>query len=74
MFKSLPLAVWHGLSDVTLAEAMENRASVRRFCGPAACEATPERGRTTNTAHTLRTRAMPLCVGDGPQPSAGSTR
>lgn len=43
MFKALLLAVWYDLSDVKLAEALEDRASFRRFCGFAAREATPER-------------------------------
>jgi IS5 family transposase len=43
MFKALLLAVWHDLSDVKLAEAQEDRASFRQFCGFAAHEATPER-------------------------------
>lgn len=43
MFKALLLAVWHDLSDVKLAEALEDRASFRRFCGFAGNEATPER-------------------------------
>ena len=30
MFKALLLAVWHDLSDVKLAEALEDRASFRR--------------------------------------------
>jgi IS5 family transposase len=37
------LASWHDLSDVTLAEALDDRASFRRFCGFAAHEPTPER-------------------------------
>lgn len=37
------LAVWHDLSDVRLAEALDDRASFRRFCGFARAEATPER-------------------------------
>lgn len=43
VFKALLLAVWHDLSDVKLAEALEDRASFRRFCGFAASEGTPER-------------------------------
>lgn len=43
MFKALLLSVWHDRSDVKLAEALEDRASFRRFCGFAAHEATPER-------------------------------
>ena len=43
LFKALLLAVWYDLSDVKLAEAIEDRASFRRFCGFASDEPTPER-------------------------------
>ena len=43
LFKALLLAVWYDLSDVKLAEALEDRASSRRFCGFASDEPTPER-------------------------------
>src|SRR5215212_3862822 len=43
IFKALLLAVWYDLSDVKLAEALDDRASFRRFCGFAAEEPTPER-------------------------------
>lgn len=43
LFRALLLATWHDLSDVRLAEALEDRASFRRFCGFAAHERTPER-------------------------------
>ena len=43
LFKALLLSVWYDLSDVKLAEALDNRASFRRFCGFAAHEPTPER-------------------------------
>ncbi len=43
LFRALLLAIWHDLSDVKLAEALEDRASFRRFCGFSATEATPER-------------------------------
>ncbi len=43
MFRALLLSVWYDLSDVRLAEALDDRASFRRFCGFAANEATPER-------------------------------
>lgn len=43
MFRALLLSVWYDLSDVKLAEALDDRASFRRFCGFAANEATPER-------------------------------
>ena len=43
LIKALLLAVWYDLSDVKLAEALDDRASFRRFCGFAAHEPTPER-------------------------------
>lgn len=43
LFRALLLATWHDLSDVRLAEALDDRASFRRFCGFATHEATPER-------------------------------
>lgn len=43
MFKALLLAVWYDLSDVKLAEALDDRASFRRFCGFSRSEPTPER-------------------------------
>lgn len=43
LFRALLLATWHDLSDVRLAEALDDRASFRRFCGFAASEPTPER-------------------------------
>jgi len=33
MFKALLLSVWQDLSDMKLAEALDDRASFRRFCG-----------------------------------------
>jgi len=43
LFKALLLSVWRDLSDVRLAEALDDRGSFRRFCGFPALEATPER-------------------------------
>jgi transposase, IS5 family len=43
LFRALLLATWHDLSDVRLSEALDDRASFRRFCGFVASEATPER-------------------------------
>ena len=43
MFKALLLAVWYDLSDVKLAEALDDRGSFRRFCGFSSSEPTPER-------------------------------
>ena len=43
LFKATLLSVWYDLSDVKLAEALDDRASFRRFCGFSASEPTPER-------------------------------
>lgn len=43
LFKAMLLGMWHDLSDVRLAEALEDRASFRRFCGFSRTEVTPER-------------------------------
>lgn len=43
LFRALLLATWHDLSDVRLAEALDDRASFRRFCGFASQDPTPER-------------------------------
>ncbi len=43
LFRAVLLATWHDLSDVRLAEALDDRASFRRFCGFALHEPTPER-------------------------------
>ena len=43
LFRALLLATWHDLSDVRLAEALDDRTSFRWFCGFAAHEPTPER-------------------------------
>lgn len=43
LLKALLLGFWYDLSDVKLAEALDDRASFRRFCGFSGSEATPER-------------------------------
>lgn len=43
MLKALLLQVWYDLSDVKLAEALDDRSSFRRFCGFSSSEPTPER-------------------------------
>jgi hypothetical protein len=43
VFEALLLSVWYDLSDVRLAEAHDDRASYRRFCGFSSNEPTPER-------------------------------
>jgi transposase, IS5 family len=57
LFRALLIGVWHDLSDVKLAEALEDRASSRRFCGFSRFEPTPER-----TAF-VRFRRMLLSLG-----------
>jgi IS5 family transposase len=42
LFKALLLSVWYDLSDVKLAEALDDRASFRWFCRFSSTEATPE--------------------------------
>ena len=43
MFRALLLSIWYDLSDVKLAETLDDHASFRRFCGFSANDATPER-------------------------------
>lgn len=43
MVKALLLSIWYDLSDPKLAEALDDRASFRRFCGFSRTEPTPER-------------------------------
>ena len=43
LVRALLVATWHNPSDVRLAEALDDRASFRRFYGFAAGEPTPER-------------------------------
>lgn len=43
LLKALLLGRWYDLSDVKLAEALDDRASFRRFCGFSRNEPTPER-------------------------------
>ena len=43
LLKALLLARWYDLSDVKLAEALDDRTSFRRFCGFSKTEPTPER-------------------------------
>ncbi len=53
MFKALLLSIWYDLSEVKLAEALDDRASFRRFCGFSSCEATPERTAFVRFRRTL---------------------
>jgi IS5 family transposase len=58
LFKALLLAVWYDLSDVKLAEALEDRVSFRRFCGFASNEPTPERTTFVRFRRELVTRSL----------------
>src|SRR5215213_5269270 len=58
IFKALLLAVWYDLSDVKLAEALDDRTSFRRFCGFAAEEPTPERTAFVRFRRELVTRNL----------------
>lgn len=57
MLKAMLLSIWYDLSDVKLADALDDRASFRRFCGFSGTEATPER--------TAFVRFRKLLVADG---------
>ena len=58
LFKARLLAVWYELSDVKLAEALDDRTSFRRFCGFAADEPTPERTAFVRFRRELLTRDL----------------
>jgi transposase, IS5 family len=58
LFKALLLGLWHDLSDVALAEALEDRASFRRFCGFSSSEAVPERTAFVRFRRELVTRQL----------------
>jgi transposase, IS5 family len=58
LFKALLLAVWYDLSDVKLAEALDDRVSFRRFCGFASDEPTPERTAFVRFRRELLARSL----------------
>ena len=64
LFRALLIAVWHDLSDVRLAEALDDRASFRRFCGFAAHEATPERTSFVRFRKALLARGLDVALFD----------
>jgi IS5 family transposase len=53
LLKALLLARWYDLSDVKLAEALDDRASFRHFCGFSRSKATPERTAFVRFRHSL---------------------
>jgi IS5 family transposase len=58
LFRALLLATWHELSDVKLAEALDDRTSFRRVCGFAAHEPTPERTAFVRVRRALVRRGL----------------
>lgn len=64
MFRALLLSVWYDLSDVKLAEALDDRASFRRFCGFSGSEPTPERTAFVRYRRTLVAHALDRALFD----------
>ncbi len=64
LFKAVLLARWYDLSDVKLAEALDDRASFRRFCGFARHEPTPERTAFVRFRKALAERSLGECLFD----------
>ena len=62
LFRALLIAVWHDLSDVELAEALDDRASFRRFCDFAAHEPTPERTSFVRFRKALLSRGLDVAL------------
>ena len=58
LFKAMLISVWYDLSDVKLAEALDDRASFRRFRGFSALEPTPERTAFVRFRKALVTRGL----------------
>jgi IS5 family transposase len=65
MFKALLIAVWYDLSDVKLAESLDDRSSFRRFSGLSALEATPERTAFVRFRKELFARGLDKSLFDG---------
>ena len=65
LFRGLLLAMWHGLPDVRLAEALDSPASFRRFYGFAAYEPTPERAAFVRLRAELARRGLDRAVPGG---------
>lgn len=58
LVKALLIGRWYDLSDVKLAEALDDRASFRRFCGFSRNEPTPERTAFVRFRKTLVARGL----------------
>jgi IS5 family transposase len=64
LFKAMLLSMWYDLSDVKLAEALDDRASFRRYCGFSTSEATPERTTFVRFRKALVTQALDKALFD----------
>lgn len=64
MFKALLLSIWYDLSDVKLAEALDDRASFRRFCSFSGSEATSERTAFVRYRRTLVAHGLDVALFD----------
>lgn len=60
MVKALLLSVWYDLSDVKLAEALDDRASFRRFCSFCGTEPTPRIYAVSQGAHERQAGPRPV--------------
>ncbi|RCS22527.1 transposase [Phyllobacterium salinisoli] len=80
LFKAMLLSIWYDLSDIKLAEALDNRGPFRGFCGFSASEPTPVR-----TAFGRDRAGLPIPLRPlhhrrngnpkaGPQPTGSSLR
>jgi transposase, IS5 family len=58
------IAIWYDLSDVKLAEALDDRASFRRFCGFSLDEATPKRTTFVRLRKALIARGLDKALFD----------
>ena len=64
LLKAMLLAMWYDLSDVKLAEALDDRALFRRYCGFSMSEATPERTTFVRFRKALVTEALDKALFD----------
>ena len=60
----LLLSISYDLSDAKLAEALDDRASLRRFCGFSGSEATPERTAFVRYRRTLVAHGLGVALFD----------
>jgi IS5 family transposase len=58
LFKATLLSVWYDLSDVKLAEAVDDQASFRCFCGFSSSEPMPERAAFVRPCKALVERQL----------------